>query len=164
MGVELQQYHSSHRCLFSSYENLVVAFWDRDVPLATIDELGALLRSVRSRYPAFGVLVWVAPSTLGIQSREEQAAISRTMRANADGFRGLAYVHVGDGFVAATIRASIAGINLLARPKHQVKVFAKTEPALRWLGDLCAPKVDVDALDAAVDSAFRSWDQERRAR
>jgi len=71
---------------------------------------------------------------------ETRAAISKSMKGRGPRVAALAYVVVGSGFRAGTIRAALVGLNLLSQSEYPKKVFAQPADAVTWIA-ATAPQV-----------------------
>ena len=60
---------------------------------------------------------------------------AKAMRECGPVMRGGAYVVPAGGFAAATIRAAITGLSLLAREPYPIEVFAAPERASAWIAE-----------------------------
>lgn len=110
----------------------------RDVmTLAHIARGKMLHRTQHKKYPAgLGVLlVYRTPRYLGDDMEAARKEFVTLMREANESVRAVAASVEQDGFVGAAIRASAAGLSMLARPKFAIKYTAATPDAARWLSD-----------------------------
>lgn len=115
------------------------------------------LRAMKRRYPeGFPTLTWVR-STAGLSmdadSRKSSAVITSEF---AEQIAAQATLIEGNGFQAATVRAIISGIDMLARSKSPKKVFSELKDAIAWAFSH-SPRAEtlrppVEAVLAALES------------
>lgn len=75
----------------------------------------------------------VIPSTGRPPSEAHRLAIKRAYYVVAQHLKAMCWMVDGQGFRAATIRASLAGLRLLLQPKFPTKIAANLEEAIPWL-------------------------------
>lgn len=83
----------------------------------------------------FPTITWVLPSagfSMDSDSRHASAEITQTY---SNSILAGATLIEGSGFQAATARAIISGIDMLARAKYQKKVFNELQPCVDWCVD-----------------------------
>ena len=61
-------------------------------------------------------------------------AISKAMKGHGGRVSALAYVVLGTGFRAGSIRAALVTLNLLSQSEYPKKVFKQTDDAVEWIG------------------------------
>jgi hypothetical protein len=83
------------------------------------------------------VLITVLSPKAGLLLSSDARKEAETFaRAGREVLLGLAQVVEGEGFVAATARAVMSGIQLAVRAGHPVKVFGTLDEALPWVSEL----------------------------
>ena len=114
----------------------------------------AALKSTLVRHPdGFPTLTWILPEAgFSMDADARQAAATVTREFNAS-ILAMATLIEGEGFQAATVRAIIAGLDLMARASAPKKTFADLRAAVVWSVSL-RPRRDRDAgeVDGIVES------------
>jgi serine/threonine protein kinase len=123
---------------------LVVIRW-RGTPtpssVAFLD--AALARAIpQHRTRPFAVMP-VLDALTGQPQRDARERLAAVMTRYDDAIYAAAYVVLGTGFQAATVRGAITALMLMARPTHVTKVFATVADAIDWLAtNRSAPSSD----------------------
>jgi hypothetical protein len=108
----------------------------------------------RSPDGAIGIAVVLEPDG-GPPGPEVKEAIAAGLRAMGGRAQGLAYVVVAEGFVGAAVRASLAGLSMVAREPYPVKACKTPKEAATWLsgrlGSLSAGEIEM-AISQLRDS------------
>jgi hypothetical protein len=130
-----------------------VSVWSRP---STLDSLAAVAQceeALTGDSPEGIVVLTVIAGTafsIGIREREEAQRLARHFDKTTV---AEAYVIEGEGFRAAAMRAMLAGLQLLARTSHPVRVFADVPGAVEWLGVRARPPIAPEELSATVRQA-----------
>jgi hypothetical protein len=119
------------------------------------------LRSMFERHPAgFPTLTWVLPSagySMDGETRKAAATITGEYEA---AILGQATLIEGSGFQAATVRAIVSGIDMMARAKAPKKVFGELRPCVGWciplLPESGGAAVTEPRITAALESVRKS--------
>lgn len=95
----------------------------------------ALHKSQHKRHPeGLGVLIiYRTPRYLGSEMTELRAEFVALMHEANDLVKHVAVVIEETGFLGATIRASAAGLSMLARPKFAIRYLSSVREAAQWL-------------------------------
>jgi hypothetical protein len=83
------------------------------------------------------VVLTVLASGAGLMlTNEARNAAEAVAKAGREYVAGLAQVVEGEGFMAATARAVMSGIQLAVRARYPTKVFGTVDEALPWVAEL----------------------------
>ena len=96
---------------------------------------------------------------VGAEEREEAERIARRFAPTT---RAHAYVIEGSGFRTAATRAIIAGIQLITRSGHPVKIFSAVADGVSWLVPQAGQAIDAARVTGLVAEARASLDPARR--
>ena len=114
----------------------------------------AALKATLRRHPdGFPTLTWILPEAgFSMDTDARQAAATVTKEFNAS-ILAMATLIEGEGFQAATVRAIIAGLDLMSRASAPKKTFADLHAAVAWSVSL-RPQRDRDAgeVEGIVES------------
>lgn len=119
---------------------IVIALWRDEVTSEAVEEVGQLLRCTAEDYPEGIAFVTVAQFRAPIPSAAMRARIVEIYGELGDTLHGVAQVVEGTGFWASAALCFIAGLGLLHRHDHQLKVFGEAAEGLRWAAELGVPK------------------------
>jgi hypothetical protein len=112
--------------------NLIVVAWRRQTTARAMDSVRRSALDLYSRNPkGICVMQIVCVGAKPPDSRAREA-ITRFLQAGETAIKHSSLVHEGMGFVAASIRAFMAGIYLVNRPQFAHKLFDSVEGAARW--------------------------------
>jgi hypothetical protein len=131
---------------------------------STIDSLSAVRQceeSLAREAPDGLVVLTVMTGTafaIGTREREEAQRLAQRFDKTT---QAAAYVIEGSGFRAAAMRAVLAGLQLLARTSHPVRVFSDVPTAVEWLGGRARPPIAPDDLADTVEQARAAIGRER---
>lgn len=124
-------------------DNLQIVVWDRVVAsrwrsAPTKDGLVLLGRHQRALTDSFDdrrifALTIVGPRAAMLISGDARREAEVLALAGRDTLIGLAQVVEGEGFIAATARAVISGVQLAVRTPYPTKVFGRVEDARPWM-------------------------------
>jgi hypothetical protein len=81
---------------------------------------------------------------------EARKAITELVQKYDKWISGSAVVCEGTGFRATAVRSVVTAINMASRSSHPSKVFASSEPALRWLQSARAGDLDLELTGQAI--------------
>lgn len=91
------------------------------------------LRTMRLRHSGgFPVLTWVLPGAGLAMDGDARRAAGAVTKEFVGSFTAQATLIEGSGFQAATIRAIISGIDMLARSPAPKRVFGELAPSVTW--------------------------------
>lgn len=112
------------------------------------------LKTMLERHPSgFPTVTWVLPQAgYSMDSDARHAAAEVTREYNAS-LLAMATLIEGQGFQAATVRAIISGLDLMARASAPKKVFADVPSCFTWCASLRAER---DAKAGTVDDMVTS--------
>lgn len=118
------------------------------------------LAAMRDRSPrGFTTLTWVLPEAgLSMDEDARKAAATVTSEFNASIVAQATLIELG-GFQGATVRAIVAGLDMMSRSTCPKKTFGELEPALAWC--LLRAKQSVD--DARLRTMARDLAAVRRS-
>lgn len=144
-------------------ENLQIVVWERVITsrwrsAPTKDGLVLLGRQQRALSDAFDdrrifALTVVGPRAAMLISGEARREAEKLALAGRETLIGLAQVVEGEGFIAATARAVISGVQLAVRSPYPTKVFGSVEEARPWMEErlrAAGQAVVADGLQAAI--------------
>jgi hypothetical protein len=117
----------------------------------------ALHKSQHKRHPeGLGVLIiYRTPRYLGSEMTELRAEFVALMHEANDLVKRVAVVIEETGFLGATIRASAAGLSMLARPKFAIRYLPTTLEATQWL---CAQTPRAEPSEQALRAAIEQME------
>lgn len=114
------------------FQDLVLQFWHKDTTLQGVAALRAAVAKVTEESAeGLRILIIVEPSA-SMPSRESRSEIADFMTHYRESIRSTALAFEGTGFRAASIRAVVTGLNLLAHHPFPYGVFASIPEALGW--------------------------------
>jgi hypothetical protein len=135
-------------------QNVVIQVWRERASVDRAQATRELVRDLHARYPGqVAVLVRVLDGC-GLPEPRTTRAFSRFLREVEPEVQGVAVVLEGGGFWAATMRALISSITLMARSGPPTRVYGDLREASEALWDLLeqngAARVSAEALAAAA--------------
>lgn len=98
---------------------------------ATRGQVTALVAAIRRNAEPSRILTIIDEGTPPADDAN-RSTISQSMAAVNDRVGRQALAIEGRGFAASALRAMIAGMQLVSRPTHPVKVFSQVGPAVAW--------------------------------
>jgi hypothetical protein len=129
---QLAKLSSSADYTSARYQDLVLQLWHRDTTLDGVAALRAAIGQVaRESAEGLRLLIVVEPGA-SMPPAESRAGIAAFMRDYAKNIRATSLAFEGTGFRAASVRAVVAGLNVLANHPFPYKVFATIGEALWW--------------------------------
>lgn len=129
---QLTKLSSSADYTSARYHDLVLQLWHRDTTLEGVASLRAAIDKVAAESPqGLRLLVVVEPGA-SMPPAESRAGIAAFMRDYAKSIRATSLAFEGSGFRAASVRAVVAGLNVVANHPFPYKVFATIGEALWW--------------------------------
>lgn len=145
----------------SRYQDLVLQLWHRDTTLEGVAALRAVIGRVASDSPQGLRLLVVVEPHASMPSSEARAGIAAIMRERSGSIRATSLAFEGIGFRAASVRAVVAGLNVLAHHPFPYKVFATVPEALAWdamapTGSGAPPQVLAELIQSLRASAMPS--------
>ncbi len=118
---------------------IVVAVWHDEVTPDAVEEVGRLLHCTAEDYPRGIGFVTVAQFRAPIPSAAIRSRIVEIYGELGTSLVGVAQVVEGSGFWASAALCFIAGLGLLHRHDHLMKVFGSTDDAADWIGGIGVP-------------------------
>ncbi|MBL4685221.1 MAG: hypothetical protein JKY37_11570, partial [Nannocystaceae bacterium] len=112
---------------------VVVAIWRGEVTPDAVEEVGRLLHRTAQAHPDGIAFVTMAEYRAPIPSAAIRARIVEIYSELGDTLHGVAQVVEGTGFWASAAFCFMAGVGLLHRHVHEMKVFNKIEDACDWV-------------------------------
>jgi hypothetical protein len=143
--------------VFGSWRNLMVAYWIKQTNPAAVLRLNTALGRLGSEFESGIGLVQVihekAPAPDGIS----RSALQAMLRDKSDIIACSSVVSPGVGFRAASVRALITGLVMLARPKFPHVIHATIEDTARWHAEHLPSRVAISAgeIHRAIRSLIR---------
>jgi hypothetical protein len=114
------------------YQDLVLQIWHKQTTREGVAALrGAIANVAKDSRDGLRLLVVVEPEA-AMPSRESRSDIAAFMTDYKASIRATALAFEGTGFRAASIRAVVTGLNLLAQHPFPYGVFASIAEALAW--------------------------------
>ena len=134
---------------FGASGNVFLARWlhNADAPAAEIQR--SALRGYASTVKRFGALIILEPGSKAPDAAARKI-VADTMVELASQCACVAYALLNPGFLGAAARAAITGLNLIARPTYETKVFAMTPDAITWVCQKLGANVSSIELHADV--------------
>jgi hypothetical protein len=86
-----------------------------------------------ARYPSGIIVLNVLEGRGALPPSDARERIARDMKHHEQFTRALVLIYEGKGFLAASARAIIVGLQTLSRQKAPMKVCASVEEAASWL-------------------------------
>jgi hypothetical protein len=130
---------------------------------AAADGIDRTLDELLVRYPQ-GIAIFGAsrPGVSVVPPGDVRERLAETFKRHASGVRCIATVIAGEGFIAATKRAVVATIAMLARQPIPLQIFDEPGPPCRWvyerLESLPGRPSSAAALQAALVEIERRYD------
>jgi hypothetical protein len=115
------------------WRNIFIVVDDGKVQLDDIDAIAQRVRQLGEQYPAGVGGVTVIPANGNTPSEAHRLAIKRAYYLVSQHLKAMCWMVDGQGFRAATVRASLAGLRLLLQPRFPTKIAASLDEALPWL-------------------------------
>ncbi len=111
------------------------------------------LAAMKRRHPeGFPSLTWVLP-TAGYRMDHEARVTAATVTAEFDGtIRAQATLLEGTGFQVATVRAVIAGLDMMSRSSAPKRTFSELEAAVTW----CLHRLPPGAAPGSASAVARA--------
>lgn len=119
---------------------LVFVVWRGTVTAEATEQVAALLHRTAMQYPEGIGFVTIAQFRAPIPSASIRARIVEVYRELGSTLKGVAQVVEGSGFWASAALGFIAGIGLLHRHGHAMKVFGRPDDASQWIAGLGIPE------------------------
>jgi hypothetical protein len=148
--------YSDEGCAFSIWRNVMIAYFREP---ATVERMRGFRQTqrelARQPDPVGCVIVSGLHSSAKMDLTEDtRRAIIDAIKAYEDRDLCVSVVIEVRGFLGTTVRALIAGLILLSRPKYPMKIFGEHEDGARWLFEKMyrgGPGGDTRALIAAIE-------------
>jgi hypothetical protein len=138
--------------------NMLFMIWHKRTTGLAMDRARELLLEVSRAHPGgIGVLQVVEVGAVPPDSAARQA-IHRFLAAGEGHVRHSSVIHEGAGFGAAGVRAVMAGIYMLGRPKFPHVVFASVAGAARWHAEHQA-ELELHTEAAHIEGVVRALEQ-----
>ena len=132
---------------------MVFVVWRGSVTAEATEQVAALLHRTAAAHPEGIGFVTIAQFRAPIPSASIRARIVEIYAALGSTLKGVAQVVEGSGFWASAALGFIAGIGLLHRHTHAMKVFGKHDDAADWIATLGVPKApSAFALRSRIDA------------
>ncbi len=134
--------------------NVVVQVWRERATVDRVQATRELVREVNAEHPGQVAMLVRVVDGCGLPEPRTTRTFSRLLREVEPEVQGVAVVLEGSGFWAATMRALISSITLMARSGPPTRIYGDLREASEALYDLLeqndASLVPVDALAAAA--------------
>jgi hypothetical protein len=114
-------------------QDLVLQLWHKQTTLEGVAALRGAIGSVAEESPQGLRLLIVVEPAASMPPRDARAKIADFMTDYKSSIRATALAFEGVGFRAASIRAVVTGLNLLAHHPFPYGVFSSIPEALNWL-------------------------------
>lgn len=111
----------------------VLAVWHDEMTLAATEHVGRLLHRAAAEHPEGIGFVTVAQFKAPIPSAAIRARIVEIYTELGDQLVGVAQTVEGEGFWASAALCFVAGLGLLHRHSHKMKVFGDVGDASDWI-------------------------------
>src|SRR5262249_241936 len=117
---------------------------------ATTTRIALALQALAAKHPDGIVMLNVLEGTGATPSAEVRQRIARDMKHYENVTRAIAVVYEAKGFLAATVRAIVTGLQAMSRQRAPLKVFATVADACLWLSHSGFLRSDSNEIVAAV--------------
>jgi hypothetical protein len=149
-----------------SWRDLYLTMWNGPVTVARLLPCFVASRALRAQYPdgyvAFNV---IGPRTPAMVDRQARALVDDLVRENRGRpMLGEATIILATGFVAATTRAVLMGLQRLSGSAHPRAVFDTLERAADWAAPRLRPGEDGPIPPSAIVDLARRIDPGRAER
>ncbi len=132
---------------------IVFVVWRGTVTAEATERVAALLHRTAAAHPQGIGFVTIAQFRAPIPNASVRARIVEVYDALGSTLKGVAQVVEGTGFWASAALGFIAGLGLLHRHSHAMKVFGRHDQAAAWIAGLGLPQApSVSALRARIDA------------
>lgn len=112
---------------------LVVTVWRTDVTTARIASVDRVVRELCGSGASYASIT-VIERTISMRIDERARAESQALQARwAQQMRCSAYLVEGDGFLPAAVRTMTAGMALVTRSPHPIRVFRELATTSSWV-------------------------------
>jgi hypothetical protein len=115
------------------WRNIFVVVDDGRLELDDINDIAQCVRQLGEQHPGGVGGVTVIPANGSPPSESHRLAIKRAYHLVSHHLKAMCWMVEGQGFRAATVRASLAGLRLLLQPRFPTKIAASLDEALPWL-------------------------------
>jgi hypothetical protein len=141
------------------YQDLLLQIWHKQTTLAGVAAFRhGVSKLAAERREGLRVLVIVEPGA-SLPPRECRSEIAEVMVGHKRSIRAAGLAFEGTGFGAASIRAVVTGLNLLAQHPFPYRVFSSISEALAW-EPMASPGGTPAILAARTIRAFRDRGQQ----
>ncbi len=138
---------------------MVFVVWRGTVTAEATERVAALLHRTAAAHPGGIGFITIAQFRAPIPSATIRARIVEVYGALGSTLKGVAQVVEGSGFWASAALCFIAGLGLLHRHSHAMKVFGRHDEAADWIAALGLPEApSVSALRARIDARTMELD------
>jgi hypothetical protein len=135
-------------------QNVVLQVWRERATVERVHATRELVRDVHARYPGQVAMLVRVIDGCGLPEPRTTRAFSRLLREVEPEVQGVAVVLEGGGFWAATMRALVSSVTLMARSGPPTRVYGDLREASEALWDLLdqngASRVPAEALAEAA--------------
>jgi len=139
---------------------IVFALWRGDLNGESVERVGALLHRTAQAHPGGIAFITVAEYRAPIPPAPIRARIVEIYGELGSQLSGVAQVVEGTGFWASAALCFIAGVGLLNKHTHPMKVFGRTDAAIDWVGSLGVPQAHpLQVVRARVAHRARALDR-----
>ncbi len=111
--------------------SVLVLHYRQTPTLLTVDVVAGQVKSALSTRERIALLVIIDEQP--VRHSATRRGIAELLQRHAREAIAIAQVVRGAGFMAATVRAVLASIAMVARPPYPMRVFAAHDDAIRWL-------------------------------
>jgi hypothetical protein len=110
----------------------VLGVWDERPHVHAARRFEALLLELLEAQPGRTAYLAMLPATLALPDADVRDAFARAGQRAGQRLTCIAAVVEGAGFRAASVRAMVTGIGLMARARFPLRCFASLDEAARW--------------------------------
>ena len=126
---------------------MIVTVWRSEV---TLDRVNAVDRAILALIPrcggwGYGSITVIEPGISMTMRDDARKASTELQQRHANHMKCSGYLVEGAGFLTATVRTMMAGMHLLTRSSHPIRVFGTLSDLAAWV----APHVELDQAEVA---------------
>jgi hypothetical protein len=136
----------------AEWRNVYAVVWRAQPDARRAQRMGEHFRRVVRAHPEGVMVVVIVPTSVPPPDDAARDRINEAMRAAPSVTRAIAYVLVGTGFGAATMRGAVTDTLLAAKPPYPVRVFATIAEAASWIVERAGP--DSGLTTSSVSTAL----------
>jgi hypothetical protein len=147
---EVALLHESPTFSFGRLADVFVIRWWLSPTLEAVEEMDRVLSRAEQTMNGRQVILPVVDTSVPSPPGDVRAALQDVIKRHDRAVQSVAYVVLGSGFHAATLRAIMTGMVLAKRPQHSTTVHASTAAAIASL-EVRRGRPDTPGLIAAID-------------